>query len=118
MVEFTEKNFYIACAIFAVIWGISVQFPFIVENEVEIPEMIHVDAFAKIADLEGWNEWNSVYKINTTDTRIDTGTVLDFFLSFKTHISLLFFSFLVSRFFFVLLRFVRFCDVVLFSFAR
>ena len=51
-----------------------------------------------IADLEGWNEWNSVYKINTTDTRIDTGTVLDFFLSFKTHISLLFFSFLVFCF--------------------
>ena len=75
MVEFTEKNFYIACAIFAVIWGISVQFPFIVESEIEIPEMIHSDAFAKIADIDGWNEWNTVYKINSTDTRIDTGTV-------------------------------------------
>jgi hypothetical protein len=68
--EMSEKNFWITVGIFAVIWGISVQvgrgthqrqsptltsfnlcffkYPFMIEHNIEIPGVIHSDAYSKL----------------------------------------------------------------------
>jgi hypothetical protein len=76
--ELTEKNFWITMGIFAVIWGVSVQYPFIIESTVEVPGVIHSDAFAKLTHVGDWPQWQSVYGINVTDD-VDTNSF--FFIS-------------------------------------
>mmetsp|Transcript_3783 Transcript_3783/g.6151 ORF Transcript_3783/g.6151 Transcript_3783/m.6151 type:complete len:174 (-) Transcript_3783:347-868(-) len=73
MCECSEKNFWISVGVFALIWGISVQYPFVIDPEIEVPELIHIDAFAKISNLEDWNSWQNVYHVNITDA-VDTGS--------------------------------------------
>ena len=72
--EFSEKNFWLSVAAFAVVWGISVQYPFIVESTVELPDVIYTDAFAKVSDVEAWPSWCTVYDVNVTKG-VDTNSV-------------------------------------------
>lgn len=37
MCECSEKNFWISVGVFALIWGISVQYPFVIDPEIEVP---------------------------------------------------------------------------------
>jgi hypothetical protein len=71
--EFTEKNFWITMGIFAVIWGVSVQYPFVIESTVEVPGVIHSDAFATLAHLGDWPQWQTVYDVNVTED-VDTNS--------------------------------------------
>lgn len=71
--EFSEKNFWITVGIFAVIWGISVQYPFMIEHTVEVTGVIHSDAFSKLANLNEWPQWQSVYDVNVTED-VDTNS--------------------------------------------
>ena len=66
--EASEKNFWITVGVFAVIWGVSVQYPYVVEETVELEHVIHSDAYNKISDVEEWFRWNSVYDVNITES--------------------------------------------------